>query len=305
VINGDSGTVYLGNTSTQVDTNNSMSIAVGAATVSGIETIRLVDRVQGTNSSWVLTTVDANVASGKTLAVTLGSLTTTVPASSPNPGVTHNTDSVTLAFNGQAESNGAFIITGGAFNDTIIGGAGADTIYGGEGRDSITGGLGADVIYLGSLADGTPDGVADTVVYLGTGFETGTLSPTAFYYGGVVAAGTVVNTAGLDKVYNFNAGSSSGSSTGGDTILTPFGGSATNGTNGVGKAWTDLNGYLRGTYDATAQTFVLSATGLDTMYAFDADGNTATSDLRAVILVGYVDTLGNDSMSSGLIGVGG
>lgn len=147
--------------------------------------------------------------------------------------------------------------------------------------------------------------MADTVVYLGTGFETGTLSPTAFYYGGVVAAGTVVNTAGLDKVYNFNAGSSSGSSTNGDTILTPFGGSASNGTNGVGKAWTDLNGYLRGTYDAAAQTFVLSATGLDTMYAFDADGNTATSDLRAVILVGYVDTLGNDSMSSGLIGVGG
>jgi S-layer protein len=291
-IGGDSGAVVMNSGAT--------------ARISGIESITLVDRfqAQGGNAGWSMTTVDANVASGKTLSVALASLPVTTTVVNPVAGLDVNSDTVTLSFDGSAETNGAFIITGGDYNDTIIGGQGADTIIGGSGRDSITGGLGADVIYLGS-STGAADTVSDTLVYLGAGFETGTLPPTAVYYGGVVASGTVVSTAGLDKVYGFAADSTAGSQTLSDVILTPFGGGSSLSTNGVGKAWTALNGYLRGTYDATAQTFTMSATGTDSLYAFDFDGSDSTSDLRAIVLVGYVDTLGNDSYSSGLIGVGG
>jgi len=260
------------------------------ANVSGIETLRLTDTSSSTAVAWSLTTVDANVASGKTFTVSIGNY-----ASS-------DTSVDTINFNGSAESNGTFRVTGSTGNDTFVGGAGADTLIGGAGADSFVGGLGADVIDLGAeTAASSASFSQDVVFYNGAGFETGAVSPVVLYYGGVVTAGTSISTAALDKVLNFTAGSAST----GDKIVTSVGGSASASTNGVGLAWTGLNGYIKGTYDATAQTFVFSSTGTDSLFVYDFDGLDSTSDFRGIVLVGYVDTSTADTMSSGLIGIGG
>jgi hypothetical protein len=150
--------------------------------------------------------------------------------------------------------------------------------------------LGADTIDLGV------DTAADVIHYTGTGFETGTISPTVLYYGGSVDAGTVISTAALDKVLNFTSADTIATNAPGGTL------SATSGTNGVGRAWTDQAGFLRGTYNATANTFTFSTTGTDSIYAYDNDASSATADMRAIVLVGYVDSGSNDNITTGLVG---
>ena len=63
-----------------------------------------------------------------------------------------------LHFNGGDETDGRFILKGGAGNDVLVGGAGSDRIYGNGGNDTITamggtdtlsGGDGNDTLYLG------------------------------------------------------------------------------------------------------------------------------------------------------------
>jgi len=177
-------------------------------------------------------------------------------------------------------------ITGGDLNDSLVGGAGNDTISGGAHNDTITGGTGADVISGGSGSD--------VFYYIGAGFETGSVSPAVIYWGGSVDAGTSVSTAAMDKITDFAAG---------DSVVTSAGGSATSTSNGVGLAWTAYSGFLKGTYSATAQTFVFSTTGTDTLFAYDFDGLDSTNDIRGVVLVGYVDSGTADTMTSGLVGV--
>jgi Ca2+-binding RTX toxin-like protein len=112
--------------------------------VTNVETITLGA------AATVVTTVDTLVAAAATLTV-------------------DGTSATTLNWNGAAETNGNFSVTGGTGNDTITGGAGADTINGGAGNDTITGGKGADVITGGAGADTidlTEAAVAsDTVVF--------------------------------------------------------------------------------------------------------------------------------------------
>ena len=253
-------------------TGDTLTLTAAAVTtsdlafVSGFETIAL----SASTGGYIITTADATVASGKTLTISSASRTGT------------------LNFDGSAETNGSFSITTGTGVDTIKGGAGADTITAGTGADTITGGLGADVIDLGSDTD------VDAVMYAGGGYETGSVSPAVIYWGGSVDAGISISTTALDKVINFAAG---------DKIITAAGGSATSTVNGVGLAWTAYSGFLKGTYSATAQTFVFSTTGTDTLFAYDFDGSNTTNDIRGVVLVGYVDTGTADTMTSGLVGV--
>ncbi len=233
--------------------------------VSGFEKITTVGNVAVS-----ITTVEGNVAAGATLTILATSLTSTA-----------------LTFVGTAETNGTFSITGGTGNNTITGGAGADTINGGTGADDITGGLGADVM--------TGGGGADVFRYTGSGFETGTVSPAIVFYGGTVVAGGSVSTVGLDKITDFNAG---------DTIQTNAGSALADlAANGTGKIWSALAGFLNGTYDATAATFTFSTTGTDSLFAYDFDGSTATNDMRAIVLVGYVDASTVDDSTTGLLGV--
>jgi hypothetical protein len=103
----------------------SAGVVLGADTLTNVEKI-----VLSTGFSYNLTMNDNNVAAGARLVVdasTLGS-------------------SNSLKFNGAAESDGRFTITGGAGNDTLTGGAGNDVLTGNGGNNLFTGGMGADHI---------------------------------------------------------------------------------------------------------------------------------------------------------------
>jgi Ca2+-binding RTX toxin-like protein len=58
-----------------------------------------------------------------------------------------------LIFDGSQETDGRFILIGGARNDSLVGGAQADRIKGGSGNDTMEGGLGADKLDGGDGMD--------------------------------------------------------------------------------------------------------------------------------------------------------
>ena len=102
--------------------------AVTAAQFNNVSNIEAITLPSMVNTTIAITTVNALVAAGATLTL----------SNAANAGI--------LTFNGAAETNGAFNITGGTSNDTITGGSGNDTIAGGIGNDSITAGLGNDTL---------------------------------------------------------------------------------------------------------------------------------------------------------------
>jgi len=268
----DSGTITggTGTDTLSVSANTGGGAITIAAGVTGFEVMSFA--TAGITGTYNFIANTLTVASGVTFAVNGSNLTGA------------------LTWNGAAELNGYYSITGGSGADSLVGGALADTIVGGTGNDTITGGLGADVLYGGTTT-------ANVFNYTGIGFETGTVSPTIIYYGGTVTAGSSLSTSGFDKIMDFQYL---------DSIVTNVGGSATNGTNGVGLIWSDYSGFLLGAYDSSANTFTFSTTGTDSLFVYDFDGLTTTSsDLRGIVLVGYVDTLANDTMATGLVGVSG
>ena len=237
--------------------------------VSGVETVVLT-----ADGDYTVTTASTTVAAGKTLTINTSANTTGK-----------------LTFDGSLETNGYFSITTGSGADTITGGALSDTISGGAGADSIIGGLGADVLSGGS------DTAADVFFYTGTGYETGSVSPAVIYWGGSVDAGVSISTSAMDKITDFSVYDSI--ATGSSSSNAP----STDSPVGVGLAWQTYGGFLRGTYDATANTFTFSTTGTSSLYAFDFDGSSATNDIRAIVLVGYVDAGTADTLNAtGLIG---
>ncbi len=124
-----------GNGSDQVYITGDYSAAITFATTTivNVETLTL----SGGNFNFV--TNDANVAAGQSLTVD-GSLLTS---------------SQTLAFNGSAETNGAFLIFGGAGADRLIGGASNDHFTGGGGADRMMGGAGQDTFIYNGVSDST------------------------------------------------------------------------------------------------------------------------------------------------------
>ena len=109
-----------------------------AVTMVRVETITLVTATTGFNY-YNLVLHDGNVAAGATL---------TVDASSLRSG-----ENVYLY--GDAETDGRFVITGGAAIDHLSGGAGADVLRGGLGGDRLTGNGGADTFRYLSAAEST------------------------------------------------------------------------------------------------------------------------------------------------------
>ena len=104
-----------------------------------------------------ITTVDATIGSGKTLTIDGSGLT----------------GSNSLTFRGMAETNGSFIIKGGAGADTIVGGNGADTLTGGGGINFLGIGIGGSLIGGGggTNIDKVTDfnaGGADTLAFQNT-----------------------------------------------------------------------------------------------------------------------------------------
>jgi len=206
-------------------------------------------------------------------------------------------------------SGGVDVLRGSAGNDVISGGAGADSLFGGAGDDTINGGTGADTVMGGLGADGIDLGAGDNgdfVFYNATSFETGNVSTEALVNGGQIVAGVSLSTVAMDKVINFGTG---------DTI--GIGGNSSGATLVAGSMGDALSGALlliRGTYSSTAQTFVFSASGVDSLLAFDADWSLQSMSsggaYKGIVLVGYVDTSTPDVFSttpatSGLLGQGG
>jgi len=125
----DGGT---GNDTVTLNGNYSSGVTFSATTMVNVETISLAS-----GHSYKLTTNDATVASGETLTVNGSGL------GSGN----------TLTFSGAAETNGTFVLTGGAGDDMLTGGAGSDTLTGGAGSDTLNGGTGADTLIGGAGND--------------------------------------------------------------------------------------------------------------------------------------------------------
>lgn len=118
--------------------NDTLTVKVGASAaalngVTNVETIIFKEAAADTT----ITTVDTLVASGATLTVDASSFTTK-----------------TLTFNGGAETNGSFKITGGALADALTGGAKNDTLTGNGGLDVLTGGGGNDQFVLNKATVG-------------------------------------------------------------------------------------------------------------------------------------------------------
>lgn len=113
------------------------AITFGAGQIANVEMIVLLSGGDtrfgsgGAPYSYDITMNNGNVANGATMYISATALTAVE----------------TLTFNGAAESDGRFVVYGGAGNDFLTGGARNDQIEGGGGNDTITGGLGADSLY--------------------------------------------------------------------------------------------------------------------------------------------------------------
>jgi len=117
------------------------ALSFTATTMTGVDRLVLADADYFSG----FVTDDATVAAAAMLAVEAGGLTTNA-----------------LAWNGSAETDGAFSITGGGGADQLQGGAGADvligngggdTLRGHGGGDQLTGGAGADTFQYDAVAD--------------------------------------------------------------------------------------------------------------------------------------------------------
>ncbi|WP_077146978.1 S8 family serine peptidase [Sphingopyxis sp. KK2] len=119
--------------------NYAAGLTLGTTSIVNVERINLLSGsdtsfgdTAGNSYSYKLTTVDANVASGKNLAIDAKDL---------KPGETLN-------FDGSAETNGTFSVRGGEGDDIMVGGRGNDQL-GGRGGADIFGffhGSGSDTI---------------------------------------------------------------------------------------------------------------------------------------------------------------
>ena len=168
------------------DYTGSHALVFGATTMVNVQKLTL-----SAGHSYNLKTNDATVAAGQKLTVDASTL-----------GATDS-----LTFNGSAETDGKFVIIGGAGIDTLTGGKGADTITGGSGADKITGGGGAD-----SLTGGAG---ADTFIYKAASDSTSTKYDTITGFDAtsdkidtwfkVTGVNTALTTGALNSGTNFNA----------------------------------------------------------------------------------------------------
>ncbi|HEY1707128.1 MAG TPA: calcium-binding protein, partial [Rhizomicrobium sp.] len=218
--------------------------------------------------SYKLTTADATVAANQTLTVDGSAL--------GGNGV--------LSFIGSAETNGSFVITGGAGNDVLVGGAKNDTFnLAGGGNDSVNGGAGNDTFNMGAALtaadriNGGPGAGTDRVVLNGN------------YAGGLTLSATTLTniqfiTVTAGHSYNLTTNDATvaangilaiqGSTLGAANTLTVDGSAETNGrfvlTGGAG------NDVLKGgagndtlTGNAGADSFDLTKGGNDVVHGGD------------------------------------
>lgn len=185
-------------------------------------------------------------------------------------------NNVTSTTNGNTA--GITTITGGTNADTIVTGAGAQTINSGNGNDNVNGGAGADIINVGG-------GTNILTISAATNSATVTASNAA----------TSISTASMDKITGLAAGD--------DIVLSIYAGASqasaadtkldsnsTNATNDLTfTAAQNVIFKVRGTYDATAETFTEQGSGAaapDSLFIYDTDSDAATHAYEAVVLIG-------------------
>ncbi len=164
-----------------------------AFTPTTLQNIEIIDVTEGFNYGFV--TDDATVAAGETLTLLGQTL--------------HGGDH--LSFDGTAETDGLFVLyggagddvfTGGALGDQLTGNAGNDQLYGMAGDDTISGGTGADYIDGGDGND-TIDVTQGTGTYAKGGNDDDTfVVGTAFYTGVLLEGGAGNDTAQVSGDYS-------------------------------------------------------------------------------------------------------
>ena len=144
------------------------------------------------------------------------------------------------------------------------------------GGDSFTSGGGNDVF--------TVTVATDTAVALG--FAASTAVPT-----------TALTTAGMDVITGMTAGMTivTGLTATSDLALIRNGGTMPSAANAANTR----SALLVGTYSSSADTFTPSISGSDSLLVVDNNGDTANGGYNGIVLVGYVDSLQNDTMLSG------
>lgn len=171
-INGGAGfttadAVDGGSANDTLSLNGNYNITFGATTIVNVETLSLAS-----GHNYNITTNNGNVGGSQVLAVNGNALLA----------------SDTLTFDGSAETDGTFSITGGSGNDALTGGGGKDTFgLAKGGNDVVNGGGGNDTFNFGGAftASDSVDGGAGGV---------DTVSLTGNYAAGVVlSATTLVN----------------------------------------------------------------------------------------------------------------
>lgn len=167
--------------------NGSDTLTVKGGTANALNKVTFVEKIifnQDTAANTTITTVDALVASGATLTVDASSFTTK-----------------TLNFNGGAETNGSFKITGGAAADTLKGGELADTLIGGGSTDQLWGNGGNDQFLLNKATAGNDVTIKDFSLAPGDN-DVFALSNAAF--DGAPAVGTALTVSAVAGAANAN-----------------------------------------------------------------------------------------------------
>jgi YD repeat-containing protein len=121
---------------------NYTNLFLNAANLPGIETLLLYssqNNSYGGGSGSPSTLYSYNITAGDALVPAAGSLTIS------GTGLVAGE---TFTFDGSAETNGRFVLYGGAGNDNLTGSAGNDTLFGNRGADRLTGGGGADTFIV-------------------------------------------------------------------------------------------------------------------------------------------------------------
>jgi Ca2+-binding RTX toxin-like protein len=263
VIQGTSGSdtlILSGNTAIGVSGTN-----IAMTLVADIDTLT----IQNTTTSVFLDTADGNVTAAGTMVVT----------------TTQTTGSLT--FNGVAELDGKFNITGGGGDDILTGGSGADTISGGAGSDTVTGGIGADVLNGNDNNDKLVGGLGSDTMTGGAGSDTFAMGAgaAATTVGGVTTFGTA------DQVWDFVVGA------GGDKLLLDDG-DVVDGGNALAASLTNSGG------GGAAGNVVAAATA-----TLGAATSGAVTDLSAtaaniIVISGTSGTTFASALNGGSITVG-
>lgn len=128
------------------DYTGANAVVFGAATMTNVEVVVVTATLA--DQSYDLTTDDATVAAGQSLGVS---------------ALSFGAFTATLTFDGSAETNGKFDLSGDDGDDDLTGGAGNDQFFVGTGNDTAVGGAGNDSFYFAAdlTASDTIDGGAD------------------------------------------------------------------------------------------------------------------------------------------------